>query len=105
MRGPADHGCQQKGLRNLCRACRCRAQDGALIAPAQFVDLVARSMRLGELLARREKDFERGRQAYLAALQLLDRDQVAQLREALGLARQARPAPARALSLRFGVRN
>lgn len=52
-------------------------------------------VRMGQALSQRNQEFESCREAFHAALQLLDRDQAQLLREALGLGSQARPHSAR----------
>ena len=82
---------QSSPLRRLSAACLCRAQVKSLTAPAPFVDLAMRVMKLEEALQRRQAQLLRGREAFNAAVQIMDREQKALLREALGFDGQARP--------------
>lgn len=68
----------------------CCAQVKSLTAPAQFIDLVGRNVKLEEALERRKAELLRGQEAFRAAVELMDREQKALLAETLGLNGQAR---------------
>ena len=77
-------------MRRLSAERLCRAQVKSITAPAPFMDLAMRVIELEEALQRRKRKLLRGREAFNAATQIMDRGQKELLREALGLGRQAR---------------